>query len=306
MRTIRKLSRDQQLAGLAAILLFFTLFLPWYRTSPVINGRVIGNNLSAFEVFSFVEAAVLVVSAAVLYLLLARARERAFHLPGGDGWAVTIAGGWAVFLIIWRFFDKPDVNPGPVGIQWGAFVALVAAGLLAAAGQRLRVGRTPEPPNPAEDPTWETPRRTRRRDDADRRPVDTAKLRRTLREERPAWEGEPPAVPGATPEPPPPPPPPPPPTRALPDEDRPTRRLGADDDAEAARERAERRRAREAARSTRRLPPDDAGETRRLPPEDPPPTRRLPPDEPPPTRRLPPEEPPPTRRLPDDDDDALF
>ena len=56
MKLLRQLSGDQQRAGIAAAALFFTLFLPWYRTSPVVGDRILAINLSAYEVFSFVEA----------------------------------------------------------------------------------------------------------------------------------------------------------------------------------------------------------------------------------------------------------
>jgi hypothetical protein len=217
VKTVRSLSADQQRAGAAAVALFLTLFLPWYsHPVPTLSGLK-SDSVSGFEAFSFVEAAVLVVSGAILYLLYARARQRGFHLPGGDGWAITVGGGWVVFLLVWRMFDKPSFTPGPVGIEWGLFVAIAVAGVLVAMGQRLRAARAPEPPNPAEDPTWEVPTR-RRRPPPDRRPVDSGAVTRTLREDRPAWEGEPPE-------------PPEPPTRTLPDpppDDSPTRRLPAE------------------------------------------------------------------------------
>lgn len=190
---VRKLSGDEQRAGLAAVVLWLTLLLPWYSTSRIVDGRIEAERLSAFRVFTFVEAAIMLTSAAVLYLLYARAQRRGFHLPGGDGWAITIAGGWVLFLLVWRLFDKPDVQAGPVGVEWGLFVAMVAAGALGAAGQRLRLAGRPEPPNPAEDATWVEPeRRPRQRD---RRPVDSRAITRTLRDDRPSWSGEPPEAP---------------------------------------------------------------------------------------------------------------
>ncbi len=189
---LKELSGDQQRAGIAAVALFFTLLLPWYSQSRVINGSIQSERLSAFRVFSFVEAAVLLTAAAVLYLLNARSQRKGFHLPGGDGWAITIAGGWSVFLLVWRLFDKPEFNGGPVGVEWGLFVAIVVAGVVVAAGQKLRAANQPEPPNPAADPLWETPARQERGDRERRRPVDPGAVTRTLREDRPSWEGEPP------------------------------------------------------------------------------------------------------------------
>ena len=112
------------------------------------------DSISAFGAVSFVEAAIFLVAAGVIALLLARADERPFHLPGGDGTVIFAAGLWATALIFYRVFDRPDVSGegGTVGIQWGFFVAFVAAGALAFAGQRIRVAGRPEPRLPAAEP----------------------------------------------------------------------------------------------------------------------------------------------------------
>ena len=57
----------------------------------------------------------------MLFLVWARAQRKAFHLPGGDGVAITLAGGWALLLLVWRLFDKPDVDgPGATSASSGA------------------------------------------------------------------------------------------------------------------------------------------------------------------------------------------
>jgi hypothetical protein len=90
----RALTADQKLAAVAAIALLLSMLLPWYQETGFVNvkGRVqpLDDSKNAFQVYSFVEAAVFVVSAGVLALLFARGRRRAFHLPGGDG-AVIMA-----------------------------------------------------------------------------------------------------------------------------------------------------------------------------------------------------------------------
>lgn len=154
---LRALPGEHKLAGGAAIALALTLVLPWYQKSYVPNGTTtfVQQNVSAFGVFSFVEAAVLLVAAGVLYLVWARSRKQAFHLPGGDGVVMSLAGGWALLLLVWRLFDKPEADGGAatVGLQWGIFAALLAAGALVAAGARVRAAHRPEPPNPAaQDP----------------------------------------------------------------------------------------------------------------------------------------------------------
>jgi hypothetical protein len=138
----RALSADQQLAGLAAGGLLVSMFLPWYEKNVLDRrgGRLVGDSISAFGTVSFVEAAVFLVAAGVLALLFTRAERREFELPGGDGTVIFGAGLWAALLIFWRVFDRPNVSGEAVtvGIQWGFFVAFVAAGALAAAGWRMR------------------------------------------------------------------------------------------------------------------------------------------------------------------------
>jgi hypothetical protein len=197
---LRELSPELRNAGIAAAALAVSLLLPWYTKSYFVQvrgePRASEANLSAFGVFSFVEAAVLLVAAAVLFLVWARSERKGFHLPGGDGTAIAAAGGWALLLLVWRLFDKPDVNdPGAtVGIQWGMFGALLAAGALLATGLRVRAAHRPEPPNPAA----EEPDPPRGRDPTPRPPrrrADPAAVTDVLGD-RPDWSGEPPEPPG--------------------------------------------------------------------------------------------------------------
>ncbi|HEY7830812.1 MAG TPA: hypothetical protein VIC06_09645 [Solirubrobacteraceae bacterium] len=143
-----ELDPEQRLAGAAAIALFVTMFLPWYQQNAVVSARrlqpLVSQNLNAWAVFSFVEAAVLLVAVAVLALLIARGQRRKFHLPGSDGAMVLLAGMWVAALLVWRLFDKPGIGgrgiAANVGIQWGIFFALAAAGAMAWAGARMRAG----------------------------------------------------------------------------------------------------------------------------------------------------------------------
>jgi hypothetical protein len=183
----RALTPEQRLAGGAAAALFVTMFLPWYQQNAVVDSPhaapLQSRNLNAFQVFSFVEAAVLLVAVAVLYLLFARGERRSFQLPGGDGTVVLAAGVWVALLLILRLFDKPGITThgvaANVGIQWGIFFALAAAGLLAVAGSRMRAGARPEPPllrqprrtQPPDRPGPPLSPRVRRSDSRDRAPI---------------------------------------------------------------------------------------------------------------------------------------
>jgi hypothetical protein len=165
----RRLPREQKLAGGAALALFVTMFLPWYTETHFDHGKFVHDSLNAFQVFTWVEAAVLLVAASVLFLLYARSQKRGFHLPGGDGFVVMLAGGWTVLLLVWRLFDKPHLA-GDVGIDWGIFVALLAAGTLTWAGVRMRAAHRPEPPLPVATEEDPRPRRAPRAPRVERTP----------------------------------------------------------------------------------------------------------------------------------------
>jgi hypothetical protein len=167
----RGLAPEQRLAAVAALGLLITMFFPWYGLQSLNRktGEIHSHSINAFGDVSFVEAAVFLVSAGVIVMLFARAERRAFHLPGGDGTVVTAAGGWAALLIFYRVFDRPDGAGYPVGIEWGFFLAFVAAGSLAYAGWRIRHAHRPEPPLPGETPTTAVPPDAARTEVAPRR-----------------------------------------------------------------------------------------------------------------------------------------
>lgn len=155
LRAWGRLEGDQRLSAIAALAMFLTMLLPWYSKTEtiVVHGAASSTeqSLSAFQAFSWVEAAVLLVAAGVLLLLFERAEQRPFHLPGSDGTVIMAAGGWSAILIFYRLLDKPGLQgnakiSSTVGVQWGIFLALLAAILLSYAGTRLRAARPSEPP----------------------------------------------------------------------------------------------------------------------------------------------------------------
>jgi hypothetical protein len=144
----RAMRPEQRLAVLAALALLMTMLFPWYGLQSL-NPKtkaIYSHNISAFGDVSFVEAAIFLVAVGVVAMLIARAEGRDFQLPGGDGTVVLIAGAWVGLLIFYRVFSRPAGDGYPVGIEWGFFLAFVAAGGLAFAGLRMRAGERPAPP----------------------------------------------------------------------------------------------------------------------------------------------------------------
>jgi hypothetical protein len=153
VRAWRGLDGDRRIATVAALAVLATMFLPWYQrdTTAFVDGRPVSasQNLNAFQVFTFVEAATLLVIAALLALFFARAEQRDFHLPARDGTLVCAAGVWICLLIFYRQLDQPEPLAGAqasasVGVNWGIFLAFLAAIVLAAVGFRMRVGEQGE------------------------------------------------------------------------------------------------------------------------------------------------------------------
>jgi hypothetical protein len=147
LRAFLSLEREQRMAAIGALALLASMFLPWYSKNFTVavehSSRIASasSHLTAFQAFSWVEAGVLLVSAGVLFLLFKRAEGSDFRVPGNDGTVITGAGAWAVLLVFYRFFDKRQGNPSldvTMGVTWGIFFALLAAGFLAYSGTRLR------------------------------------------------------------------------------------------------------------------------------------------------------------------------
>ena len=63
--SLSKVSKEMQLAALAAVLLALSMFLPWYQKSVPQQGKIVQGNVSALGVFTFVEAAILLVAVAI-------------------------------------------------------------------------------------------------------------------------------------------------------------------------------------------------------------------------------------------------
>jgi hypothetical protein len=152
-RAWRALSAKRRLAAYAAFGLFIGLFLPWYSQTVVATGARASAqsvSVSGWGAFSLVQTVVLLVSVGVLVLLFERADGGKVRLPGGDGRTIMAAGCATFVLTVWGVFDRPSASgPGQyttaTGIEWGIFLVLVFAALLAYAGSQIRLERELEP-----------------------------------------------------------------------------------------------------------------------------------------------------------------
>ena len=139
----RDLDGLQKLAAGATLGLVASLALPWFQ----LTGRATSYSVTGFGSFTFVEGSILLVCGAVLWMLFARGEERAFHLPGGDGSIIALAGAWCLGLLAWRIVLYPPNQAGLKSmIEWGVMVSMAASALLLGTGLRMRAAHIPEPP----------------------------------------------------------------------------------------------------------------------------------------------------------------
>jgi hypothetical protein len=135
------LDRDQRLAGLGAIGILLSLFMPWYGIAVLICNRrqVPAVTRTGWGSFSLIELALVLTAGAAIVLLLARMQSRPLKVPLRDGTMLGIAGVWSALLVAERWFDRPgDVCGTGFSLKYGIFVAFAGAIALALGGIRHR------------------------------------------------------------------------------------------------------------------------------------------------------------------------
>jgi hypothetical protein len=154
------------LASLGAKSSRFLRSLPpaWRLLGPEQRFVAIGAILlivSTFGSFTWVEAAEILTALGILALLKRRTDGVAFHLPFGDGTAITAAGLWCAVLILVRLFDRPLGQ---------SVLALACAAIVVGAGLRVRAKR------PMDDlpPTERLPRDAEATERLDRPPTSSS------------------------------------------------------------------------------------------------------------------------------------
>jgi hypothetical protein len=120
-----RLTKSDRITGVATLVLFISLFLPWFGVNLGI-GTATASGLTAHGYLYIV----LILCLGVLGLLLLRA---AFHtlpfaLPGGHELLLLAATGINLLLVFIAFIFKPGgYGISGIGWSWGAFVGLIAA-----------------------------------------------------------------------------------------------------------------------------------------------------------------------------------
>jgi hypothetical protein len=135
---IGRLRRGEQIAAVAAVLLFILMFFDWYTVSVsggLLGGLSVGG--SAWEAFGFIDIYLFIVIVAALALAVLTATERTPALPVTMAVIVTALAALGTLLVLYRLIDTP-VGDVPDGVDvsrtiW-AFLGLVAVAAITYGG----------------------------------------------------------------------------------------------------------------------------------------------------------------------------
>jgi hypothetical protein len=122
-----KWSRNDRITGIATLVLFISLFLPWFGVSVSFHGIGLGNyEADGLTAHGYLYIVLILALVLIGYLVVrAGMAELTDKVPVGH--ELLILGITAVnaVLVILAFLFKPGGSG--VGWRWGAFVGLVAA-----------------------------------------------------------------------------------------------------------------------------------------------------------------------------------
>jgi len=133
-----RLRRGEQIAAVAAVVLFILMFFDWYSVSvsagPLGDFSVGG---SAWEAFDLLDIYLFLVILAALGLAVLTATERSPALPVTGAVIVTAMAALGTLLVLYRLIDTP-IGDVPAGVDVGrtiwAFLGLVAVAAITYGG----------------------------------------------------------------------------------------------------------------------------------------------------------------------------
>ena len=135
---VNRLSTGEKIAGVAAVLLFISMFLAWFgfdNPAAALNGQFgveVDDSITfnAWESFDFIDLILLVTVIVTLGAVLAQASDSVIDFPLFP--VVAVLGGLSVLLVLYRIIDPPS----GADREFGVFLGLILSGLLAYGGYR--------------------------------------------------------------------------------------------------------------------------------------------------------------------------
>jgi len=177
---VNRLSRGEQIAGIAAVLLLIDMFLNWYganlndQLSQAAKRFGVDTHVNAWQAFSTTD--ILIFVACVVTLVMVGVQVMGNQVPVSLPMIAAALGGLTTLIILWRIVNQPGDND-LVNVDYGAYLGLLLAGAMtygaiqagdglqmpsaapAAAPAAAGTGAVgdPAPPPPAPDPAPPAP-----------------------------------------------------------------------------------------------------------------------------------------------------
>lgn len=140
-----RLSTGEMIAGIAGLVLLIDLWFKWYGVSVsggggLLKGFSVGVSANAWQVFSLIDIILFLVALIAISAAVLTALDRMPEMPFPVATLVTIAGGLALLLILFRIIDTPvdthGVNGVDVSRKFGVWLGLLSAAAITYGGWR--------------------------------------------------------------------------------------------------------------------------------------------------------------------------
>src|SRR3954453_9856766 len=115
-----RLSQGELIAGIAGLVLLIDLWFKWYGVKVSAGGLQnfnIGVSANAWQGFSLIDIILFLVALIAIGVAVMRGLNRLPDMPFPPATLITIAGGLALLLILFRVIDTPVDTHGVNGID---------------------------------------------------------------------------------------------------------------------------------------------------------------------------------------------
>jgi hypothetical protein len=153
---VNRLSRGEQIAGIAAVLLLIDMFLNWYganlndQLSQAAKRFGVDTHVNAWQAFSTTD--ILIFVACVVTLIMVGVQVMGSQVPVSLPMIAAALGGLTTLIILWRIVNQPGDND-LVNVDYGAYIGLVLAGAMTygaiQSGEGLEMPTRAAPASPA-------------------------------------------------------------------------------------------------------------------------------------------------------------
>jgi hypothetical protein len=139
-----RLSQGELIAGIGGLVLLIDLWFKWYGVKVSAGGALrnfnIGVSANAWESFGLIDIILFLVALIAIGFALLRATNNMPDMPYPSATIVTVAGGLALLLILYRIIDTPVDTGGVDGIdvtrKIGVWIGLLSAAAITYGGWR--------------------------------------------------------------------------------------------------------------------------------------------------------------------------